>query len=213
MCPEIISKLFKEVMKMNVFTFLAPFYNMILFGVHKRQGKELLDRLYPLKGKKVLDLGGGTGKFAAQMSSVGADVWVLDASPQMLKRASRILPYDRIILGDAISLPFSDNTFDIITLVDVFHHIRNQEGTLIECYRVLRPGGSLCFLEFSPERLSIRILAVAERFFGEPSLFLSPEELTELLKKAGFIEINTEYILADEYVTKVKKPVNSFQRS
>ncbi|MDO9535738.1 MAG: methyltransferase domain-containing protein [Bacillota bacterium] len=192
---------------MNVFTFLAPFYNIIFSSVQKRQGKELLNKLSPLKGKKVLDLGGGTGKFAAQMFSAGADVWLLDASPQMLKRASRILPSDRLILGDAKNLPFSNNTFDIITLVDVFHHIRNQEDTLSECYRILRPGGSLCLLEFSPECLTIRVLAGVERFFGEPSLFLSPEDLTGLLKKAGFIQIEIQYILVDEYVTQAKKPM------
>ncbi len=104
-------------------------------------------------------------------------------------------------------MPFPDNTFDIITLVDVFHHIRNQEDTVNECYRVLQTGGSLYFLEFAPNSLSIRVLACVECFLGEPSLFLSPEDLTEILEKAGFVHIKTEYILTDEYVTQAKKPV------
>lgn len=191
---------------MNAFTFVAPFYNVIFATVQKRQGKELLNRLVPLAGKKALDLGGGTGRFAAQMTSAGADVWLLDASPQMLKRARRVLPPERVVTGDAGNLPFSDHTFDVITLVDVFHHIRAQESTLDECYRVLKPDGLLYLLEFDPSCLSIRVLAGIERLLGEPSLFLLPNKLTALLDKAGFREVETEYILADEYITKARKP-------
>ncbi len=192
---------------MNVFSFVAPIYNFLFSAVQKRQGKELLSRISPLEGKKVLDLGGGTGRFAAQMSCSGADVWLLDASPQMLKRALSVLPAERVFSGDAADMPFPDNTFDIITLVDVFHHIRNQEDTLSECYRLLLPGGSLYLLEFAPDSLPIRMLAGVERFLGEPALFLSPENLTGILKKAGFALIQTEYILTDEYVTQAQKPV------
>lgn len=191
----------------NIFTLLAPFYNLLLCGVHKRQGKELLGRLAPLKGKKVLDLGGGTGIFAVKMSAAGADVWLLDASAQMLRRASRLLPAERVILGDAVNLPFSDNIFDVIILVDVFHHICDQGAVLQECYRTLLPGGSLWLLEFSPEHLLIRLLAGLERLLGEPSRFLLPEELGGLQKRTGFLQIKAEYILAYEYVTQAKKPL------
>ena len=173
--------------------------------MQKRQGKKLLNRLSPLEGKKVLDLGGGTGRFAAQMSSAGADVWLLDNSHQMIKRAGRILPSDRLISGNAENLPFSDNVFDIITLVDVFHHICNQEETVSECFRVLIPGGCLCILDFSPNSFFIRVLAGAERLLGEPSKFLSPEKLAELLGKAGFINVETD-IFAREYITQARKP-------
>ncbi len=195
---------------MDFFTFAAPFYNTILSAVHKRQGKELLNRLTPLQGKKVLDLGGGTGKLATQMASAGADVWLLDASPQMLKQASRVLPNARLILGDAANLPFPHNSFDIITLVDALHHIRNQKDTLNECYRALLPGGSLYLLEFHPEYLSMRVLAALERLIGEPAQFLSPENLTGLLIKTGFVQIKTKYSLAYEYIIQAKKPLPQF---
>jgi ubiquinone/menaquinone biosynthesis C-methylase UbiE len=192
------------VILVNVFTALAPFYNVIFAGMQKKQGKKLLNRLSPLEGKKVLDLGGGTGRFAAQMSSAGADVWLLDNSQQMINQAVRVLPSERVISGNAANLPFSDNIFDIITLVDVFHHIRNQEETVNECYRILIPGGCLCFLDFSPNALSIRVLARLERLLGEPSLFLSPDELAELLGKAGYVNIETD-IFAREYILQARK--------
>lgn len=193
---------------MNAFTFVAPMYDLLFSGVQKRQGKELLERLSPLQGKKVLDLGGGTGRFAEQMALNGADVSLLDASPQMLKRAQRVLPRGRICLGDSADLPYPDDAFDVITLVDVFHHIRKQKQTLSECYRVLRPGGCLCFLEFNPECTSIKILAGIERVLGEPSLFVTVGQLGGLLEQAGFTHINTEFLLADEYITCAKKPLS-----
>ncbi len=195
---------------MDFFTFAAPFYNTILSAVHKRQGKELLKRLNPLQGKKVLDLGGGTGKFAAQMTSAGADVWLLDASPQMLKQASRVLPAERVILGDAVNLPFPHSSFDMITLVDALHHIRKQEDTLSQCYAALLPGGSLYLLEFHPKYLAIRALAALERIVGEPACFLTPKELTGMLTKTGFVQIETKKILAYEYITLAKKPLPQF---
>ena len=191
---------------MDFFTFAAPFYNVLLSAVHKRQGKELLKELSPLQGKKVLDLGGGTGKLATQMSSAGADVWLLDASPQMLRQASPVLPGERVILGEAADLPFDHNFFDIITLVDTLHHIRKQKDTLLECYSALLPGGSLYLLEFHPKYLSIRVLAALERISGEPAQFLTPENLTGLLIKTGFNQIETKYTQAYEYMIKAKKP-------
>ncbi len=175
--------------------------------MQKRQEKELLGRLAPLKGKKVLDLGGGTGSFAAKMSAAGADVWLLDASSRMLQQAAKVLPSERVIWGDAVNMPFCHNSFDIIILVDVLHHFRNQEDALKECYRTLLPGGSLWLLEFSPDHLLVRLLAGLERLSGEPSRFVSPEELDGLLKRTGFSQIKWEYTLAYEYVTQAKKPL------
>lgn len=192
---------------MNMFTFLAPVYNALLSGLQKRQSRELLNRLATLTDKKVLDLGGGTGRLAEQMLAVGADVWLLDSSPQMLEQARKVLPPERVIHGDATTLPFNESTFDVITVVDAFHHIREQENTLKACLRILRPAGSIYLVEFDPCALSIRILAALERILGEPALFLAPQELEKQLLSAGFTDVSTEYILADEYITHAVKPM------
>lgn len=192
---------------MDVFTFLAPVYNIIFSPVQKRQGKELIKHLPSLKNKKVLDLGGGTGRLAMQMACAGADLWLLDASPQMLKQALRLLPGERVIQGDSVSLPFKDNTFDIVTMVDVFHHLKSQEKTLKECRRVLVSGGSLYLLEFHPGFISIKILAFVERLVGEPCTFILPEDLIKVLKKTGYTKFETNYISTREYITRAEKPV------
>lgn len=191
---------------MNIFTLIAPFYDAFMTTLHRRQGGLLLARLAPWHGCRVLDLGGGTGRLAVRFKKAGADVWLLDASESMLKRASRLLPANRIILGDAASLPFAKNDFDLITLVDAFHHLRNQQAALQEAFRVLIPGGTLAILDFTPESRFVRALARLERLVQEPALFLTVAELARVLENHGFIELRTLRISAHEYLTTGTKP-------
>ncbi|MCW3491716.1 class I SAM-dependent methyltransferase [Dethiobacter alkaliphilus] len=190
---------------MNLFTVIAPIYNMLFPKMQERHGKQLVSKLSPLEGSKVLDLGGGTGKIASQMMASGADVWLLDSSPQMVRQAQSVLPADRVVLADALSIPFMENAFDIITVVDVFHHIRKQKDVLKECRRVLKPYGLICFLEFNPDCFSMRVLAGIERLLGEPSLFLTPGDLALMLEDAGFQVIEADPVSC-EYLILAKKP-------
>lgn len=192
---------------MNIFSFVAPIYDVLFSSLQNRQGSEVLHALAPLAGKKVLDLGGGTGKLAARLATADADVWVLDASPQMIKRASRVLPAHRALLGNAEKLPFADYVFDAITMVDVFHHISRQDQALQECYRTLKPGGVLIIVEFNPQRFLVRLLAGFERLLGEPSLFLAPEDLGTMLISKNYTVVRTKSLSSDDYLTVAEKPV------
>ena len=173
--------------------------------MHKRQIGALLNHLPPLAGLKALDVGGGTGKLAVQMTSAGAEAWVLDASPSMLKRAQRLLPAGRALLGDAGGMPFPDHTFDIITIVDALHHMRQQSNVLTECLRVLTPGGTLWLLEFTPENRYVRGLAALERLIGEPGLFLLPKTLSTMLTNTGFGNIETTSLSPHEFLQTARK--------
>ena len=185
---------------MNMFTLIAPCYDTLLAGMHKRQIGALLNQLPALAGLKTLDVGGGTGKLAVQMTSAGAEAWLLDSSPSMLKRAQRLLPAGRALLGDAGNMPFPDHTFDIITVVDALHHMRQQSSILTECLRILSPGGTLWLLEFTPESRYVRGLAALERLAGEPGLFLYPASLSTMLSNTGFHDIETISLSPHEYI-------------
>lgn len=194
---------------MNMFSVIAPFYDVVLSKLHERQSGTLIARLPNLHGSKILDLGGGTGKLAAVLSKKGADVYLLDASKQMLKRAKRVLPGNRIFLGDAARLLFEDDTFDLVLIVDAIHHMPAQQEALTESCRVLRPGGLLYILDFSVNSSYIRILQRLERLAGEPSVFLAPDTLRELLVTSGFIQIEIEMLSQHEFLSLAKKPANS----
>ncbi|MGA7677315.1 MAG: methyltransferase domain-containing protein [Dehalococcoidia bacterium] len=93
------------------------------------------------QGRKVLDLGCGTGNIASQLrKTIKADVIGVDASFDMLKVAKgKSL---EVICADIDNqrLPFRDGSFDTVIVAYVIHQIKNLAFLLSECYRVLRDG-------------------------------------------------------------------------
>jgi len=91
-------------------------------------------------GLRLLDVGCGNGKFAAQYLKRGIEVWGVDITPKLVtaakKRGIRVVRHD---LNK--KLPLKDNFFDIITCSEVIEHVFNTEQLLRELKRVLRPGG------------------------------------------------------------------------
>jgi demethylmenaquinone methyltransferase/2-methoxy-6-polyprenyl-1,4-benzoquinol methylase len=195
---------------MNMFTFIAPVYDKVLYKMHSRHKDALLNKISPLSGEKILDVGGGTGRLARELSEAGAKASVVDASEAMLKQARRILPPNQVILGMSEHLPFDNDSFDFLTMVDTLHHIRLQDETLRECLRVLKPNGTLLILEFTPQSLYVRALRRLERIAGEPGLFLTPQDLETKLASAGYEDIKTEHLTKHEYLVQGKKPLLVF---
>src|SRR4030042_3704667 len=93
------------------------------------------------RGKKVLDLGCGTGNIAYQIkSTIDADLIGVDVSMDMLKVArSKSLV---VVCSDIDNqhLPFRDSSFDAVIGAYVIHQIENLNFLLSDCYRVLRDG-------------------------------------------------------------------------
>jgi demethylmenaquinone methyltransferase/2-methoxy-6-polyprenyl-1,4-benzoquinol methylase len=189
---------------MDLFSLLAPLYDFVPGKILRRQAAMLLTRMPPLTGKTILDLGGGTGRLARFLRENGADVWLLDASLPMLKRARLALPAGRVFHGDAADMPFQDEFFDLVLIADALHHFRRQEQALQESCRVLRTGGSLCILDFTPQSPLIRLLERLERLAGEGSLFLTPEAVRALLP-ARLVLTRMEYLSSHEYLLQATK--------
>lgn len=126
-------------------------------GVHRLWKDAMMDWLAPRPGQKLLDVAGGTGDIAFRFLSraPGATATVLDLTEPMLtegrKRAGAESLADRLdwIVGDAMALPFPDNSFDVYTISFGIRNVTRIPDALSEAYRVLRPGGRLMVLEFS----------------------------------------------------------------
>ncbi len=101
-------------------------------------------------GRRILDLGCGTGYDAMAMATLvgnGGEVVGIDRSEGMVKEARQRaegvgLPV-RFEVGDAMALPFPDNYFDGARADRVFQHLADPERALAEMIRVVRPGGSI----------------------------------------------------------------------
>ncbi len=162
------------------FEVAAPWYDE-LFG--HADHTALLDRLAVAPGMAVLDIGGGTGRVAARLTRLGADVTVLDVSRAMVARAwRRRLP---AVVALAEALPIAADRVDRILVVDALHHFADQTWAARELVRVLRPGGRLVIEEPDIRRLAVKGIAVGEKLARMQSHFLAPAEIGLLLAAAG----------------------------
>jgi len=127
------------------------------FGIHRIWKDAMMDWLAPRPGTRLLDVAGGTGDIAFRyLKRAGrAHATVLDLTEPMLiegrKRAEAEQQADNLdwVVGDAMALPFADNTFDTYTISFGIRNVTRPQEALNEAFRVLRPGGRLMVLEFS----------------------------------------------------------------
>lgn len=102
-------------------------------------------------GRVLLDVGGGTGNYAAALRAQGWAPLLIDASPQMRQIAQgKGLP---AIPGEAASLPFGDATFDAVTMISMLHQAANWRQALGEARRVLRPHGCLAVVLLTADHI------------------------------------------------------------
>ena len=107
---------------------------------------------------KIVDLATGTGDLALalQKKLPDAEVTGVDFVPEMLELAQR-KGVRQTILADAMQLPFSDGSFDCVTIAFGLRNMENWGGALAEMSRVLGRDGHLLVLEFSlPTRPIVR---------------------------------------------------------
>jgi ubiquinone/menaquinone biosynthesis C-methylase UbiE len=99
----------------------------------------------------IADIGGATGAYAFWLHDLGHQVHLLDATELHIETAGRISKEENkklasITLGDARSLPFNDELFDLVLLFGPLYHLQKKEdriNVLCEAKRVLKKGGTL----------------------------------------------------------------------
>jgi 2-polyprenyl-3-methyl-5-hydroxy-6-metoxy-1,4-benzoquinol methylase len=103
-----------------------------------------------LKGKLVLDVGCGTGRFAEVATRWGAKVVGVDLSAAAEVAASNLADREFVALqADVFSLPFGSESFDCIYSIGVLHHTPNCEQAVKSLPQYLKPGGTLAVWLYS----------------------------------------------------------------
>jgi ubiquinone/menaquinone biosynthesis C-methylase UbiE len=199
-------------------------WNSIQPGMLKRRWQEIIREGVGNETARVLDVGTGPGAVALLLADMGHSVTGLDRSEEMLKKArenaERLgLPVD-FKQGDAESIPFEDESFDVVVNRDVLWTLPNPDAALREWKRVLRPSGRLVVVDgnwyininrslknriwrgFALLLSSIRERRNALRRLAEPdwrrklpmTFKMRPEYDVELLKGLGFTDITVRII-------------------
>jgi SAM-dependent methyltransferase len=130
-------------------------------------------------GDAVLDVACGTGNAAILAARTGASVTGLDITPELLAVAEEAAPDVRWVEGDAEALPFPDSSFDAVLSVFGCMFAPNHEVTARELMRVLRPGGRLVLMSWTPEGSSGQMFAAVGEHLpsdGDPPTLWGTEE-------------------------------------
>jgi len=130
--------------------------DLMSLGLHRAWKAFAIARANVRPGMRVLDIAGGTGDlaraFAKQVGQTG-QVWLTDINESMLRVGRDRLTDAGFLLPtavcDAEKLPFSDASFDRVSVAFGLRNMTHKEVALAEMRRVLKPGGKLLVLEFS----------------------------------------------------------------
>jgi ubiquinone/menaquinone biosynthesis C-methylase UbiE len=142
------------------------------------------------RGRRLLDVAGGTGNYAVELARAGFRPVVADAEPAMVGRAAAKLPPGSGVAADAAALPFRDESFDCATLISAFHLFADKGGALREVRRVLRDG-PLVMQVFTQENL---VPLFTHEYFSHPiheEVRETEAEHVELLLAAGFARVDS----------------------
>ena len=105
------------------------------------------ERLGVQEGELVLDLGCGAGRHTFEAQQRGAHVVAVDLDDAVLKDVKEMMrgldAEGACVVGDALRLPFADDSFDRIIASEVLEHIPEDSAAMAEIDRVLKPGGTV----------------------------------------------------------------------
>jgi len=205
----------------RMFSAVAPRYDLtntvISAGLHRPWKRETVAALGLRPGERTLDLCSGTGDLARLMvAAVGPSGIVagVDFAEPMIAEArrrlsGRALGRAAFLVGDAMTVPFADATFDAAAVGFGLRNVRDPGAVLDEIRRVLRPGGRLALLEFARvanpvvralyDLYSFTGLAVLGRLVsGHPDAYtylpvsvrhwIDQQGMVRLLEQHGFVE-------------------------
>lgn len=168
----------------EAYSLLGPEYDTQPNALVSLERRILTPLLPGMKGRRVIDAGSGTGRWARYCAAQGARTIALDFSSEMIVRGPR-----PAVLGDIRALPFRDSVADVTICSFALGY---APGCLRELRRVTRPGGLVVVSDMHPDsvrrgwtrsfRYSGGVIQVAHEPYQLEDLHLSGLELSYLLE-------------------------------
>ncbi len=163
------------------FSLIAPFYERF---IPLRKDENLFRFVDLPRDGILLDAGGGTGRVSKAFQDRIGTIVIVDLSLRMLTQAGGN-PGLHAVNSLIECIPFSDQVFDRVIMVDAFHHVINQRETARELWRVVRPGGRIVIEEPNIKKFSVKLVAVAEKLVLMRSHIISASKIAGLFNFPG----------------------------
>ena len=205
----------------DVFSSVASNYDtmndLMSFGMHRIWKKRFVEIVDLKKNDLVLDVGSGSGDIAIELikQNKSPKLYLLDLNKEMLNQGKSKLKNKKninFVIGNAEKLNFRNDYFDKYLISFCLRNVTEYIVSIKEAYRVLKPGGKYCCLEFSNPKSSLvsntykiyksKILPLlgeviakdknAYRYLSESiDLFPNQEMLSEVISECGFQEVKS----------------------
>lgn len=178
--PELVKKHYEN---------LANRYDEFLYWSADFVGR-LTDKIVEMLGlnpdDRLLDLGGGTGMYAQAILErvpLNRRVTVVDPFPQMLSMIPKDAPIDPVA-ADAVDYSAEAPSFDKVLMKEALHHVDRKYELFTNLYERLEAGGRILLVHVDPNLVEYPLFDAALE--NARNSFARPDEVMELLKRAGF---------------------------
>lgn len=168
--------------KSFLFTVYAGIYDKFMRFFRFDDLVPILTYFEGVTGKKICDVGGGTGVLANELVQRGNEVTILDPCISMTNIAIQRNPRIKILTG-TVEECLKKEEYDYVIFKDVLHHIPKQSLALKVSRVALKPGGYLIIQEFSPKYIGTKCIFAFERFCLEKIRPVSEEWLAAYNKR------------------------------
>ena len=200
--PDDVSKMFDDVA--HHYDFLN---DLLSLGRTKAWRRVVTAIIAPTAGMKILDIAAGTGSSSKPLVDKGADVIALDFSEGMLAAGRKRQKDIKFQQGDALNLPFGENTFDVTTISFGLRNTSDTSAALKDALRVTKKGGRIVVCEFShPTNKVFRFIylkylmralpVIAKRISKNPAAYIylaesiqawpNQSSLAQVMRQAGW---------------------------
>jgi ubiquinone/menaquinone biosynthesis C-methylase UbiE len=127
--------------------YLQDYHNRIRFWSDyfsiNREEVNLIKAVFPLSNKDILEIGCGNGRLSAQISPLCKTIIGIDQDKIIIDKLNNTLPNASFFSHSAESLPYNDESFDMVLMPWMLHQVNNKINAIKEAFRVLRRGGKL----------------------------------------------------------------------
>lgn len=178
------------------YNLLADYYNKREKYWDTFEKDRVLPLLGDLSGKKILDVGAGTGRLAIRLAKFGGEVTALDVSEEMLKKIKNKNSKIKIVIGEAENLEFEAESFDFVIATFLIVHLKDLPRFFDEVYRVLKPGG--IFLVTNINQRKAPAIDTKEGMVEIESYYHRPEMVVEELENLAFGIVKNEFVKEGE---------------